>query len=200
MIQRLDDHQDQAGAWDVLGSVSGGLAFDIGANIGQAAAVLAKGFRLVVSVEPCLESFDILKAEAAKNVNALCVAASSFTGALRLTESARSILTGQLTTGAGLHWGDTVGTRVVQAVTVDRLVEEYGQPDFVKIDTEGHEVEVLEGWTGPRCAALIEVHRAEHEHKVRQLFGAPLRKLEHDPRRVGPGLRAEHFWLTTEGA
>lgn len=195
-IVRLDSHKDQAGAWDVIEHARGELAFNVGANIGQAARVLARNFTRVVALEPCAESFEILAEEMPDNVTPLNVAASSYTGQVRLTESARSITTGQLTTGRGLAWGAPVGTRMVDCVTLDDLIGEYGAPDFVNVDTEGHEVEVLEGWSQrPRPTTLIEVHRAEHDFKVRQLFGEPLRELRH-AESVGAHTRANHWWVT----
>ena len=65
---RLDDHQDQAGAWDVIENAKGHLAFDVGGNIGQAATVLANRIKQVVSLEPCAESCEILKAESPQKV------------------------------------------------------------------------------------------------------------------------------------
>ncbi len=198
-ITRLDDHQDQAGAWDVLAAQHGHLAFNIGANIGQAAKVLAPNFGTVVALEPCKESFDILLVESAPNVVPIMAAVSSQTGSVELTESAYSISTGQLTTGPGLSWGATLGTRSVDSVTVDDLIAHYGEPDFVNVDTEGHEVAVLEGWSEPHCEVLIEVHAAKNERLVRDLWGGPLRKLEHNPR-VGRTAYVNHFWLTSVGA
>lgn len=198
-INRLDGHQDQAGAWDVLGAATGRLAFDVGANVGQAARVLAPHFATVIAMEPCKESFDILLEESAPNVVPIMAAVSSQTGSVELTESAYSITTGQLTTGGGLAWGASLGTRSVDSVTVDDLIAHYGRPDFVKIDVEGHEVEVLRGWTAAHdCSVLIEVHRAEHEEPVRDLWGNPLRKLSHN-RNVGPMAFKNHFWLTSQG-
>ncbi len=195
-IKRLDDHRDQAGAWDIMSSVTGRVAFNVGGNIGQAARVLAPNFHTVVSLEPCQESFDILLVESAPNVVCLPVAVSDHVGIVELTESANSIKTGQLTTGAALSWGETVGTREVECTTVDELARHYGLPDFVNVDVEGHEVAVLEGWTCNRPQVLIEVHRAENEYAVRELWGQPLRKLQHDPTLVPEPLRRQHFWMS----
>lgn len=198
-INRLDDHRDQAGAWDVMCDARGHLAFNIGANIGQAARVLAPNFATVIAMEPCRESFEILLEESAPNVVPIMAAVSAQAGSVELTESAFSITTGQLTTGPGLAWGATLGVRSVDSVTVDDMVDHYGRPDFVNIDTEGHEVEVLRGWSRPHdCQVLIEVHRADNEDEVRDLWGGPLRKLSHH-RSVGSTAFNNHFWLTTAG-
>ncbi len=198
-INRLDGHRDQAGAWDVMGAVRGHLAFNVGANIGQAAHVLAPNFGEVIALEPCQESFDILLVETAPNVVCLPIAASDHVGVVTLTEMAYAISTGQLTTGEGLAWGAPVGERDIECTTIDALIGHYGAPDFVNLDTEGHEVMVLQGWTGHHCEVLIEVHAAANEALVRNLWGTPLRKLTHDPS-VGEMALNEHFWLTSVGA
>lgn len=195
-IKRLYEHRDQAGAWDVMGAVSGITAFNVGANIGQAAKVLAPNFHRVIALEPCEESFLVLLVESAPNVVPLMIAASDHTGEIELTETAHSISTGQLTSGTGLSWGEKVGTRLVEAMKLDDLVVHYGHPDFVNIDTEGHEVAAMRGWSRPYCDVLIEVHAAENEAPIREMYGAPLRKLVHDVS-VDEATRANHFWLTS---
>jgi FkbM family methyltransferase len=200
VISRLDHHKDQAGAWDVLTAASGELAFDIGANIGQAARVLAAGFKKVIAFEPCIESFEILTVEAAYNVTPIQLAVSSASGRVELEEHAVSISTGQLTTSDGLHWGPKVGSRTVPSRTLDSLADDFGLPDFVKIDTEGHEVEVVRGGLG--ClrhipGVIIEVHRAENETLIRELL--PDRDwtlLIHDLR-ISPPIRQNHFWMVS---
>lgn len=200
-IIRLDalGHKDQAGAHEIIEAARGVLAFDIGANVGTTASVLARGFDKVIALEPCQESYDILLAEMPHNVVCMMVAATDRTGVVTLNESEYSINSGQLTSGDGLSYGALLGQRDVPAVTIDELVAESGQPDFVKIDTEGHEVEVLLGWNGPKCDVLIEVHGAANEGIVRNVWGAPLRKLSHDPK-VGKRAYENHCWLTTVDA
>jgi hypothetical protein len=90
----------------------------------------------------------------------------------------------------------------VASITLDTLLERYGPPDFIKIDTEGHEVEVLRG--GARLfaehhpAIIVEVHRAENGPLVRELLaGYDLTELRHSAgvRQGGPTW-LNHFWLT----
>lgn len=200
MVHRLDGHYDQAGAWDVLADAKGELAFDIGANIGQSTKVLAKGFKKVVAFEPCQESFDILACEAPTNVTPVQIAVWSSTGDVELEEHTTSIATGQLTNGDGLHWGPKVGSRRVACRTLNKLVEDFGLPDFVKIDTEGSEVEIVIGGlqTLQRIPhMIIEVHAAENEAKIRNYLPRRWEKLEHDLR-VGSPTRVNHFWLVSK--
>lgn len=196
-IRRLDDlgHRDQAGAHEIIEAAHGLMAFDVGANIGTTAKVLAANFHRVIALEPCQESFDVLLVETPPNVVPLLLAATDHSGEVELTVTEGSIRTGQLTSGEGLSWGRAIGARLVPSTTIDDLVVHYGHPDFLKMDVEGHEVEVMQGWSRPHGDVLIEVHRAEHETPIRELYHGALRKLEHAPD-VGAFTRANHFWLT----
>lgn len=195
---RLPEVTDAPSFWAVLAEQSGELAFDVGANIGQAAHVLAPRFARVVSFEPCTEAAAVLRDEAAPNVTVVAAAVSAREGSVTLDETANSIGSGQLTTGSRLGWGEIVGHRTVPATTLDKAAHLYGMPDLVKVDTEGHELRVLEGATGllaARCARwLIEVHAAEHETPLRGLLdGYQVRRIEHDF--LGGHDRADHYYL-----
>lgn len=201
-IVRLDAHQDQAGAWDVLSAAAGDLAFDVGANVGQSTRVLAANFARVIALEPCRESYDILAAEVPGNVTALRLAAAAIAGELVLEEAARSISTGQLVAGPSLPmWGPRIGKRTVTATTLDDLLRCYGPPDFVKIDVEGSEIAVLQGarvlFGEVRPPVIVEVHQAANEGPVRALLtGYRLTELRHgDYVKPGGEIYRNHFWL-----
>lgn len=201
MITRLDNHRDQAGAHEVICAAHGSLAFDIGANIGITARAMAPNFTHVVALEPCTESYEIAATETPDNVTVLCLAAADHEGELTLTETARSIRSGQLTTGEGLSWGAIVGERTVPCVTIDWLTRVYGPPDFCKIDVEGAEIGVLEG--AQRTLAehhpqvVVEVHRERHGPLVRDLLpGYDLTELRHgDYVREGGYTWRNHWWV-----
>lgn len=200
-MNRLDHHRDQAGAWDVLAAAHGDLAFDVGANIGQSTKVLHLGFVKVIAFEPCLESYDILQVEAPPNVIPINVAVWSSIGEIELEEHENSISTGQLTIGDGLFWGKKVGSRTVRSMTLDYLAEVYGQPDFVKIDTEGSEIEVVKGgmhMLKKVPSIIIECHAEPNGPMLMDMLPRfSWRKLEHDLR-VGSPTRANHYWIVGE--
>lgn len=208
MIQRLDRHTDPEPVWAALQRAEGLLAYDVGTNIGQSTRVLAKRFAKVVAFEPCVESYEILAKEMARDLQddrvlALCLAVSSKDGELELQEAERSVGTGQLVSHEGLHWGPLVGSRTVPARTLDSLVLEHGVPDFVKIDTEGHEVQVVEGGTAlfgeSHPPVIVEVHRRENEAPLRALLADyDLVKVEHTQLRVESPIRLDHFWLLSK--
>lgn len=196
-LKRLDDHEDAGGAWEHLKGY-GNLAFDIGANIGQAAKVLAVGYKTVIAFEPCQESFVALNAECPFNVIRRNIAISDHIGSVELDEMSYSISTGQLTTGSGLSWGVPVGKRKVSCTTLNQIAGLYGQPDFIKIDTEGHEVNIVIGGLDTLNKTqrfIIEVHAAENELPIRMML--PDRKFFKlsEPFYVSPEIRANHFWL-----
>lgn len=198
-ITRLDYHTDITGAWDHLKG-KGALAFDIGANIGQAAAVLAQGYKKVISFEPCIESYEILKREAPRNVECLNFAVSDHIGMVTLHEAFYSIITGQLVTHEGLGWGELTGSRDVPCYDLASLVDVYGMPDFIKIDTEGHEVAIVAGGIEV-CSnvthLVIEVHKQENEQTIRSLLPTrTMRKIVH-PLFIDDFTRQNHFWLTS---
>lgn len=197
-MKRWPGRTDPHTVWDNYGAYTGPLAFDIGANIGQIARKLAATFEQVVSFEPCEEAFQILNTESPPNVTALPIAVSDTDGEVTLLEAEESIKTGQLVSNEGLHWGAIKGKRRVTSRTLDSLVQDYGKPTFVKIDTEGHEVAVVRGGqrflNKYRPALLIEIHSNENGEAIRQLLpGYTFEEIRqtHRPESICWG----HYWL-----
>ena len=200
MEKRWPGQTDPPAVWDHYDDYRCGLAFDVGGNLGQVARMLSPNFDRVVSFEPCAESFAILAAESPGNVEAVEVAVSAVDGEITLFEAEESIKTGQLVSKEGLFWGKLVGDRTVPARTVDSLVADYGVPDFIKVDTEGHEVEVVEGAAGTIAAHhprwLIEVHHEEAGKRLRRLLASydHLDTVGH-PAYWAEWLLRTHFWI-----
>lgn len=122
----------------------GALAFDIGANRGDYTDVLLMLGARVIAVEP---NPDLARALASRYpVVVEQVAVGSAPGVLPLhlgNDSEHSTLSQEWLVRAptpGRWSGDTVN---VEVVTLARLIERHGRPDFVKIDVEGYEAEVL---------------------------------------------------------
>jgi FkbM family methyltransferase len=168
-----------------LEAYHGRLAFDVGANTGQSARVLAGRFDRVVCFEPCLESAARAAVTTPPNVTVIPAAVSDTDHLVGLDESAQAIGYGMLTTGGHPRYGERLGVRWVPAVTLDRVCALVGPPDVVKIDTEGHELRVLAGAAGligQRCAVwLVEVHDRLEDAVRACLAGYRVTRFDHQP-------------------
>ncbi len=156
---------------------AGGLAFDVGAHVGnRVRAFRALGAR-VVAVEPQPDFAALLSRWFAHdpNVTVLPVALGRSEGQARLlaSEATPTVSTlsadwarrvGASTSFRGVRWSPGPW---VPVSTLDALMAQHGQPDFIKIDVEGYELEVLNGLSQPVPALSFE-------------FLAPLRDLALD--------------------
>lgn len=208
-MKRLPEVTDPPSAWAALAELakerSGLLAFDVGANTGQAAEVLAPHFAQVLSYEPCPDSYEVLSHQCPANVRPLPVALSRRPGPLELAEVSESVQTGQLVTWPASpghpEWGGFVSYVTVPASTVDLEVGRGGVlPGLVKIDTEGHEGEVLAGAVHTIALGytswFVEVHDQDLGVQVRAGFGVrkyALSVIEHDLLADERG--EDHYWV-----
>jgi FkbM family methyltransferase len=131
----------------------GNLYFDIGANYGnRIGPILKLGVNRIVAVEPQPLCCDSLKrqfpgitviqkgvgaAEAVKDffISDNPVLSSFSTEFIARTENDRF---------RGTNWEKATP---MELTTLDKLVKEYGMPDFIKVDVEGYEEEVFKGLT-----------------------------------------------------
>jgi len=144
------------------------LVFDIGANSGDhAAAFLAIGARLV-AVEPlpsCWAQLNALHPKHRVTVLPCAVGAESGTATFHICSTGdwlSTLSTDWIKTAResgsyeGMHWDKELP---VEVRTVDSLIAQFGMPDFIKIDVEGAESDVLDGLSRAPKYMRFEFHR-----------------------------------------
>ena len=145
----------------------GDLAFDIGAHVGsRTRAWLHIGAR-VVAVEPVPQAVRMLRLLFGRSANVTIVPAAvgARIGRLPMLVSEREPTVSTLSR----DWADrmrrerhafaqTRWERSIQVpvTTLDQLLSDHGQPAFCKVDTEGYDLQVLQGLSRPLRALSLE--------------------------------------------
>lgn len=127
------------------------LIFDIGANVGVRTSVFSEISEKVIALEPNKELVNILKSRFSdQNVLVLekaCASVSSvsdfYLGSNHLVSSLSvEFIRHKSESGSEFSWDKKTQ---VQTCTIDDLIQEFGFPDFCKIDIEGYEKDALKG-------------------------------------------------------
>jgi FkbM family methyltransferase len=144
----------------------GDLCFDVGANMGNRAAILLDLGARVICIEPQPACVIRLHKRFGKNRSVVIVEAAlgekEGGGDLAICEKEPTISTmSQRWQSEGRFAGKNVWTKTVPVAvtTIDRLIARYGTPAFCKIDVEGFEVPVLKGLSKPIPVISFEFTR-----------------------------------------
>ena len=134
----------------------GDVCFDIGANIGEITDLLRSLDASVVAFEPQKTCAEYLRRKYQRDTKIAVVEKAIF-GRAGVQEMLISDANQLSSLSAGWtralqqsrRFGDIFWERrsVVETITLDRAIAEFGRPDFLKVDVEGVEYEVLKKLT-----------------------------------------------------
>jgi len=163
-FRRLDENDSQSANFYRQFIAPGDLVFDVGANMGNRSKIFLSLGARVVAFEPQKKCADFLRAALGheKRFTLVEAALGSADGeAEMMISDAHTISTLskdwiQTTQSNGrfsqYQWNQK---QTVRLTTLDRAIQAYGVPAFIKIDVEGYEKEVLSGLTTPvRCLSI----------------------------------------------
>jgi FkbM family methyltransferase len=144
-----------------------GLVFDIGAHVGDRVTAFRRLGAKVVAVEPqpLLARYLRLRFALDAEVTVVEAGLGAAEGQAELQVNRNNPTVSTLSDGfikaadGAAGWEGQVwdATRQIDLTTLDALIDRHGVPDFIKIDTEGHEAEVLRGLTRPVPALSFEI-------------------------------------------
>jgi FkbM family methyltransferase len=142
-----------------------GLIFDVGANVGNRTASFRRLGHRVIAIEPqakCYEELSrihgadpqvvLVKKAIGRNPGTATMLVSNISAISTLS---RDFIAATSTSGRfdGVTWENSES---VEVTTLDLLIAEHGEPDFVKIDVEGFEAEVIAGLSRPLKLISLE--------------------------------------------
>jgi len=139
----------------------GDLVFDIGAERGHRTAAFLELGAKVIAVEPVETRAQQLRERFGDTVTVVQKAIGSSEGTEELITGSGGRLP-TLSSGWAealkQRWTDEIWTETqsVTVTTLDKLIEQYGRPSFIKIDIEGYEYEALKGLSRPVGALSFE--------------------------------------------
>jgi FkbM family methyltransferase len=151
------------------------LCFDVGANIGNRTSIFINiGYEKVIAIEPQRNCLSILKNKFENNHRVLIIDKA-------LSEVVKTenmyISNSDTISSMDINFINEVKKdrfknykwdicEEVETTTLDNLINLYGIPDFIKIDVEGYELNVLKGLSKPVNCISFEYTPELHDRSI----------------------------------
>jgi FkbM family methyltransferase len=188
----LDGRREQVDFYRNLlqGFQEGELVFDVGANVGEKTDIFLRLGARVVAVEPDARNQEVLRSKFLKYrlvprpVVLVAQAMSDKVGVEKMWIDGP----GSALNTLSQKWADSLRAdkkrfehsvdamefaeeRNVETTTLDQLIAVHGVPFFIKIDVEGHELQVLKGMRQPVPYVSFEVNLPEFKNEALECLG-----------------------------
>lgn len=161
--------------------ISPQLIFDVGANEGAKTAIFAKLANKVVSIEPSLSAVAVLEQRFAHNPKVTIVAKGvgdrEGTAQLNILDESNAYNTFsskwiEALNGSTPWRPNKIVTRVVDIpmITLDALIRLHGVPNYIKVDVEGYELQVIKGLSKPVPLISVECHLPEFKEETKKII------------------------------
>lgn len=165
------------------------LVFDIGSNVGTTVEFFSQKADKVIGFEPNPRLVEILR-EKFNNRNVIIdsrglsneIGEKKFriANADTISTFSEDWVNNSRFTG-GYSWNEGI---IVETTTLDSVIEQYGFPDYIKIDVEGYELEVLTSLTKLLENTIISFEWAEEqknkiEKTIKYLFNLGYKKFSY---------------------
>ena len=155
-----DGYHEPAFMWLLRREAVGNIALDIGANIGYSTLSLCKKMDKIIAIEPDARSRKLLKKNIRLNNFSDKVLISNLAISNEVGEKVFHLSKYPNLSAFSKNKKYPTKKRRVRTITIDSLGV---CPNFIKMDLEGHEVEVIEGGMKSlektrSCKILLEVH------------------------------------------
>ena len=155
-----DGYHEPAFMYLLRKEAKGGLALDIGANIGYSTLSLCKNMKKVIAIEPDERSRKLLK----KNIklNRFKEKVKIYDFAISDKEEEKIFYLSKHPNLSAFNKNKKYWTKKIKVKT--KKIDDLGViPNFIKMDLEGHEIEVINGAMSSLkktdfCRILLEVH------------------------------------------
>jgi len=165
------------------------LVFDIGSNVGTTVEFFSQKANKVIGFEPNPRLVDILR-KRFNNRNVIIdsrglsneIGEKKFriANADTISTFSEDWVNNSRFTG-GYSWNEGI---IVETTTLDSVIKQYGTPDYIKIDVEGYEFEVLTSLTKLLENTIISFEWAEEqknkiEQTIKYLFNLGYKKFSY---------------------
>ncbi|HEY7796268.1 MAG TPA: FkbM family methyltransferase [Microbacteriaceae bacterium] len=133
------------------------IVFDIGAHVGSRARTMRKAGAKVIALEPQQPFANFLRKTLPSDVVFIEAAAGEEESQIEMWVSTKHPTVSSLKkdfvssapSAPGFKHVRWDKKQLVSVVTIDSLIKSHGTPDYIKIDVEGFELEVLKGLSKP---------------------------------------------------